>query len=106
MPLASSVGWFGCKRTDSRPGKPIVLLNFVTTEILRATAMRSWLRISLHTAAAISGVRPGASAANVSAVVSCVSRKSRKAPTVRPRTGANAAASCVSWISRVTSSVS
>ena len=39
----------------------MVLRNLVTTRIFRATAIRSWLRISFETAAAISGVSPGAS---------------------------------------------
>ena len=42
------------------PGRPIVLRKRVTTRHLRATRIRSWLRISLQTAAAISGVMPGA----------------------------------------------
>ena len=62
MPLGSSVGWFGCRRTASRPGRPMVLRKRVTTRHLRATRIRSWLRISLLTAAAISGVMPGAHA--------------------------------------------
>ena len=40
--------------------------NRVTTRHLRATWMRSWLRISFETAAAISGVSPGASALSTS----------------------------------------
>ena len=58
MPTGSSVGWFGCRRIESRPGRPIVLRNRVTTRHLLAARMRSWLRISLLTAATISGVRP------------------------------------------------
>ena len=71
-----------------------------------ATSTRSWTRMSLETAAAISGVRPGASAARVSAVASSESSQSRKSPTVRWATGAKAVASCVSMMRRVTSSVS
>ncbi len=68
MPAASSVGWFGCSRVASRPGSPIVERKRVATRTLRATAIRSWLRISLLTAATISGVRPGASAASAARV--------------------------------------
>ena len=65
-PRRSSVGWFGCSRTDSRPGRPIVDRNAVTTEHLLATRTRSWLPISLLTAATISGVNPQATAARSS----------------------------------------
>ena len=41
MPRASSVGWFGCSRTDSRPGSPTVLRNLVTTEHFAAMTIRS-----------------------------------------------------------------
>ena len=74
MPSTSSVGWFGCSRTDMVPGNPIVFLNAVTTRHLRAASTRSWLRISLETAAAISGVMPGARRASADASVSCASR--------------------------------
>jgi hypothetical protein len=78
--------------------------------ILPATKIRSCARMSLETAAAISGVRPGASAASVPAVARSESSQSRNSPTVRPATGAKAAlASAVeaeSKIRRVTSSVS
>ena len=63
MPAGSSVGWLGWRRVERRPGRPTVVRKRVTTRILRATAIRSWMRMSLETAAAISGVRPGASAA-------------------------------------------
>ena len=65
-PRGSSVGWLGCRRTERRPGRPIVLRKRVTTRHFAATAIRSCRRISLLTAAAISGVRPGRSAASVS----------------------------------------
>ena len=78
----------------------------VTTRRLRATAMRSWLRISLLTAATISGVSPGPRAARASGDAAGDSSQSRKPPTVRGRTGAKAAGSWLSMISRVTSSVS
>lgn len=78
----------------------------VTTRQRRATPIRSWLRISLLTAATISGVKPGASAASTSVVATSDSSQSRKPPTVRWATGAKAAASWVSTISRVTSSTS
>ena len=102
MPWASSVGWLGCSRLDSRPGRPRVERKAVVTWHLRATAMRSWLRISLETAATISGVRPGARAVRVSGVAALDSSQSRNAPTVRPETASKAAASWLSMISRVT----
>ena len=89
-PRGSSVGWLGCSRTESRPGSPIVLRKRVTTRHFAATATRSCRRISLLTAAAISGVRPGRSA--VSASGSAASRNSRNSPTVSDATGAKAAA--------------
>lgn len=104
MPRRSSVGWLGCSRTDSRPGRPMVLRKRVTTRHLRATAIRSWLRMSLLTAAAISGVMPGAAAASAALSVAWSSSQLRKSPTVRWAMGANAAASWVSMMSRVTSS--
>ena len=103
-PRGSSVGWLGCRRTERWPGRPIVLRKRVTTWHLAATAIRSCRRISLLTAAAISGVMPGRSAASVSG--SAASRNSRNSPTVSVATGANATVSWVSTISRVTSSVS
>ena len=45
MPFTSSDGWFGWRRTDSRPGKPTVLRNFVTTRHLLAARTRSWFRM-------------------------------------------------------------
>ena len=66
-PARSSVGWFGCKRTAIVPGRPMVLRNRVTTEHFLATRIRSWLRISFETAAAISGMIPGASAVRTEA---------------------------------------
>ena len=63
----------------------MVLRNAVTTRHLRATAIRSWLRISLQTAAAISGVTPGASAASAAASAASLSSQSRKSPTVSAR---------------------
>ena len=61
MPLASSKGWLGCSRALMRPRKPMVLRNAVTTSHFLAARIRSWLRINLQTAAAISAVRPPAS---------------------------------------------
>ena len=63
MPSAASAGWFGCRRALRRPGSPTVVRKRVTTRIFLAAAIRSCTRISLLTAAAISGVRPGASEA-------------------------------------------
>ena len=106
MPRRSSVGWFGCSREASVPRRPIVLRNRVTTRIFDATTIRSWLRISLLTAAAISGVTPGAIAASVISSAACDSSQSRHPPTVRCEMAENAVASWVSTISRVTSSTS
>src|ERR1041384_3019762 len=60
MPSTSSVGWLGWQRDDSRPGSPSVLLARTTTWHLAPTVIRSKFDISLHAAAAISGVSPGA----------------------------------------------
>ena len=70
MPTGSSVGWLGWRRVERHPGNPTVVRNRVTTRIFRAIAIRSCTRISLETAAAISGVKPGASAARDSVVAS------------------------------------
>ena len=103
-PRGSSVGWFGCSRIDSRPGRPMVLRKRVATGHFAATCIRSATRMILLTAATISGVRPGASA--VTASGAAASSQSRKAPTVRLRTGAKAVASWRSMIRRVISSAS
>jgi len=70
MPAGSSVGWLGCNLTESRPGSPRVLRNFVTTEHFAAITIRSCKRLILATAAAISGVMPGTSAVRVAVVES------------------------------------
>jgi len=62
--------------------------------------------MTLETAAAISGVIPGASAASATLSATGESSHSRNAPTVRLATGAKAAGSWVSRIRRVTSSSS
>ena len=106
MPLASSKGWLGCSRVLIRPFRPMVLRKAVTTSHFRAARIRSWLRISFDTAAAISGVMPGASLRRTSGVAASDSSQSRKAPTVSEATGANALASWLSMTRRVTSSAS
>ncbi len=106
MRSRSSTGSLGCRRIDSRPGRPIVFRKRVTTRHFAATAIRSWLRISFETAAAISGMTPGAKRCRVAVSVSVASSQSRKPPTVRCATGAKAPASCVSTMRRVTSSSS
>ncbi|MOA44523.1 hypothetical protein D3C78_1668150 [compost metagenome] len=106
MPAGSSVGWLGCRRVDRRPRRPRVPRNCVTTRIFCATSTRSCTRMILETAAAISGVKPGASARKLCSSAASLSSQSRKPPTVRWLTVANAAASWVSMISRVTSSAS
>ena len=62
--------------------------------------------MSLLTAATISGVSPGATARSTASSTASDSSQSRNAPTVIARNGAKAAVSCVSTISRVTSSSS
>ena len=84
----------------------MVVRNRVTTEIFFATAIKSWLRMSFDTAAAISGVIPGAKQASVAPVASSDKRKSRKSPAVMAAMGEKARLSCVSRMSRVTSSLS
>ena len=71
-----------------------------------ATRIRSWLRISFDTAAAISGVTPRDSFARTAAVAASDSSQSRNAPTVSDEIAAKAAASWLSTIRRVTSSSS
>ncbi len=51
-----------------RPGRPMVERKRVTTRHLRAADTRSCRRMSFDTAAAISGVRPGARAESRSVV--------------------------------------
>ncbi len=105
-PFGSSVGWFGWMREESRPGSPMVLRKRVTTRHFAAMTMRSWLRQIFETAAAISGVMPGAAAASAAVVAASPSSQSRNPPTVRCAIGAKAAASWVSTMRRVTSSSS
>jgi hypothetical protein len=106
MPSTSSDGWLGWTRDDSRPGRPSVLLARTTTSHLAATVIRSRFDISLHTAAAISGVSPGATARSVAPLVAGSSSHSRNWPTVRCATALYAAASRSSSTIRVTSSCS
>ncbi len=44
----------GLESHRERPGSPIVLRKRVTTRALRATEIKSWLRMIFETAAAIS----------------------------------------------------
>ena len=62
--------------------------------------------MSLDTAATISGVRPGASVVNAAVLAWSDSSQLRKSPTVRCDTGAKAAASWLSMMSRVMLSLS
>ena len=73
---------------------------------LAAITTRSWRRLILATAAAISGVRPLAKAASASGVAASDNSQSRSPPTVRWAIGAKAAPSWVSMMRRVISSVS
>ena len=76
----------------------------VTTEHFAAITIRSLSPLILATAAAISGVMPGASAASFCAVGASERSQSRNPPTVRCAITPNAARSCVSTMRRVTSS--
>jgi hypothetical protein len=107
-PSGSSVGWLGCSREASRPGRPRVLRSPVTTRVRRPTATRSALRISFEVAATISGVSPRASSLidASSPAAAQASSRSRNSPTVSDATGAKATGSWVSRTSRVTSSSS
>ncbi|SST08993.1 Uncharacterised protein [Acinetobacter baumannii] len=78
----------------------------MTTRIFCATRTRSWTRMIFDTAAAISGVRPGARARRLASSAASPSSQSRKPPTVRWDTGAKASRWWVSMIRRVTSSSS
>jgi len=78
----------------------------VTTAHFAAITARSCSRLIFATAAAISGVMPGASADSAAVVAASERSQSRKAPTVRCATGANAALSWRSTMRRVTSSAS
>eukprot|EP01022_Parablepharisma_sp_SALTPOND_P004209 TRINITY_DN118_c0_g3_i1.p1 TRINITY_DN118_c0_g3~~TRINITY_DN118_c0_g3_i1.p1 ORF type:complete len:1090 (-),score=381.38 TRINITY_DN118_c0_g3_i1:1933-5202(-) len=84
----------------------MVLRKAVTTRHFLPTRIRSWLRMILETAAAISGVMPGATAASTTLSVSSASSQLRKSPTVRWAMGAKAARSWRSMMSRVISSSS
>ena len=106
MPLASSKGWLGCSRALIRPRSPIVLRKRLVTSHFFATRMRSWLRISFETAAAISGVIPRDAFFSVSAVAASDNNQSRKPPTVSDEMTAKPAASWLSTIRRVISSSS
>ena len=71
-----------------------------------ATRMRSWLRISFDTAAAISAVIPRDSFLRTSPLAASESSQSRNDPTVSEEMPAKADASWVSMIKRVISSSS
>ena len=58
MPSTLSVGWFGCKRFEKVPGRPIVVLAVFSILIFFAPTIRSMLDINLQTAAIISEVSP------------------------------------------------
>ena len=106
MPLRSSVGWLGCSRVLIRPGNPMVLRNRVVTAHCFATAIKSWLRMILETAAVISGVSPQRTPTISASEVASFSSHSRKPPTVSDEIGANAVWSWDSAINRLTSSSS
>ena len=69
MPRRSSVGWFGCKREDSRPGRPIVLREFSSPPgICGQRKSDPGCASVLRLPATISGVSPGASRAKCGAI--------------------------------------
>jgi hypothetical protein len=68
----------------------MVLRKRLTTSHFFATWIRSWLRISFDTAAAISGVTPRDSFRRLSPVAASDNSQSRNAPTVSEETGAKA----------------
>ena len=72
MARRSSVGWLGCSRTDSRPGRPMVSRKRVTTKHITIRSLRPLI---LATAAAISGVMPRASSASFCAVSASLERR-------------------------------
>src|SRR5664279_5195981 len=84
----------------------MVLRNAVVTRHFFATRMRSWLRISFDTAAAISGVIPRDDLASTSVLAASDSNQSRSAPTVSEDIASKASMSWLSMIRRVTSSSS
>ena len=71
-----------------RPGSPSVLFARVTTSHFAPTAMRSRFDMSLQTAEAISGVRPGETERTRVPVVESSRSHSRNWPTVRSLTAA------------------
>jgi len=79
-----------------------LLRKHVTTSMRRATAVSSWLRSSLLTAATISGVRRRTSAAAPPALAASDTTQSRNYPSVQWPTSASATASWVSIINCVT----
>ena len=85
MPSMSSVGWFGCRRHESVPGRPMVVLQCAVTGIFFAQVMRSRLLISLQTPATISLVRPRRTRAMSAAEVVSASSHSRSSATLQPR---------------------
>jgi hypothetical protein len=82
-PATSSVGWLGCRRLEIRPGRPSVALQRTTTRSFLPAITRSRLLISLATAATISGVSPGLTAAISSPVVRWSRIHSRSCATVQ-----------------------
>ena len=83
-----------------------MLRNAVTTEHFAAITIRSCSRLILLTAAAISGVTPGASADSIGVVASSDEQPVAEAADGQMRDGAKAARSWLSTMRRVTSSVS
>ena len=104
MPCSSWVGGLGCGHTAIRPLSPSVLRKRVPTLHFCAVKTRSWLRISFETAAAISGVMRGATAASLQHPGPNPAATRENPPTVRWLIAAKAALSRVSRMSRVISS--
>ena len=83
MPSTESVGWFGWLREASVPGRPMVLLQCLTTWIFLPPTTRSRLLISFVTAATISPVRALLMRWIISLVVLLLRIHSRNSPTVQ-----------------------
>ena len=78
MPLSRRRdGWAAAARSSARAGRWCCGTRVVTSHFF-ATRIRSWLRISFDTAAAISGVMPRASFCSTSLVAASDSSQSRK----------------------------
>ena len=90
MPVRIVGGMIGLQARESRPGSPTVVRKRVTTRNLRRHGDQILHAHDLETAAAISGVSPGARPPERFACGSSDSSQSRNSPTVRCEIGAKA----------------